>query len=183
MKIKEKKIVDHEQFSIIIDRLSYELIENHYDFSETVIIGIQPRGVLLSNAIVKNLRSISKEVDIYSGNLDITFFRDDFGRRSDPINAKKLDMNFSLEGKRVVLIDDVLFTGRSVRAALDALLTFGRPDQVELLVLIDRRLKRHLPIEPNYVGMTVDSIFSEDVVVQWSEDLKHNEIFLLKNKL
>ena len=91
MKIKEKKIVDHEQFSIIIDRLSYELIENHYDFSETVIIGIQPRGVLLSNAIVKNLRSISKEVDIYSGSLDITFFRDDFGRRSDPINAKKLD--------------------------------------------------------------------------------------------
>ena len=181
MKIKEKQIVDCNQFSIIINRLSYELIENHHDFSDTVIVGMQPRGVLLSNAIINNLRSISKSIDIYSGSLDITFFRDDFGRRSDPIKAKELDMNFSVEGKRVVLIDDVLFTGRSVRSALDALLTFGRPDQVELLVLIDRRLKRHLPIEPNYVGMTVDSIFSEDVVVKWSQDLKQNEIFLLKN--
>ena len=183
MNSKEKKIVDSEQFSIIIDRLSYELIENYNDFSQTVIVGMQPRGVLLSNAIVENLKSISKELDINSGSLDITFFRDDFGRRSDPIKAKKLDMNFSVEGKKVILIDDVLFTGRSVRAALDALLTFGRPNQVELLVLIDRRLKRHLPIEPNYVGMTVDSIFSEDVVVKWSEDLGQNEIFLLKNKL
>ena len=183
MNSKEKKIVDSEQFSIIIDRLSYELIENYNDFSQTVIVGMQPRGVLLSNAIVENLKSISKKLDINSGSLYITFFRDDFGRRSDPIKAKKLDMNFSVEGKKVILIDDVLFTGRSVRAALDALLTFGRPNQVELLVLIDRRLKRHLPIEPNYVGMTVDSIFSEDVVVKWSEDLGQNEIFLLKNKL
>ena len=91
-------------------------------------------------------------------------------------------MNVSIEDKKVVLIDDVLFTGRSIRAAMDALMSFGRPKQVELLVLIDRRFKRHLPIQPNYVGRTVDSILSEKVIVRWDSNNKEENIILLNSE-
>ena len=93
-----------------------------------------------------------------------------------------MDMNLSLEGKNVVLIDDVLFTGRSIRSAMDALMSFGRAEEVELMVLIDRRLKRHLPIQPNYVGKTVDSIQSEKVIVKWKSENSDDEIILLKSE-
>ena len=176
--IKDKKIVSSSQFRIMIDRLANELIENHCDFKDTIIVGLQPRGVEFSKRIVDKLISITDNKDIYSGSLDITFFRDDFRRRDLPIQAKELDMNMSIEGKRVVLIDDVLFTGRSIRAALDALMIFGRPKQVELMVMIDRRLKRHLPIEPNYVGKIVDSISSEKVMVRWGSKDSEDEIIL-----
>ena len=183
MKMKmEKQIVSSNQFEIMIERLAHQLIENHSDFSETILVGLQPRGVEFTSRILEKLIEIKKNKNIVSGSLDITFFRDDFGRRDTPIEAQELDMNVSVEGKKVVLIDDVLFTGRSIRAAMDALMSFGRPKQVELMVLIDRRLKRHLPIQPNYVGKTVDSIFSERVVVKWkSENEKvKDEIILLK---
>jgi pyrimidine operon attenuation protein/uracil phosphoribosyltransferase len=185
MKMKmEKQIVSSNQFEIMIERLAHQLIENHSDFSETILVGLQPRGVEFTSRILEKLIEITKNIDIVSGSLDITFFRDDFGRRDTPIEAQELDMNVSVEGKKVVLIDDVLFTGRSIRAAMDALMSFGRPKQVELMVLIDRRLKRHLPIQPNYVGKTVDSIFSERVVVKWkSENEKiQDEIILLKSE-
>jgi pyrimidine operon attenuation protein/uracil phosphoribosyltransferase len=185
MKMKmEKQIVSSNQFEIMIERLAHQLIENHSDFSETILVGLQPRGVEFTSRILEKLIEITKNKDIVSGSLDITFFRDDFGRRDTPIEAQELDMNVSVEGKKVVLIDDVLFTGRSIRAAMDALISFGRPKQVELMVLIDRRLKRHLPIQPNYVGKTVDSIFSERVVVKWkseNEEVK-DEIILLKSE-
>ena len=183
MKMKmEKQIVSSNQFEIMIERLAHQLIENHSDFSETILVGLQPRGVEFTSRILEKLIEITKNKDIVLGSLDITFFRDDFGRRDTPIEAQELDMNVSVEGKKVVLIDDVLFTGRSIRAAMDALMSFGRPKQVELMVLIDRRFKRHLPIQPNYVGKTVDSIFSERVVVKWkSENEKvKDEIILLK---
>ena len=185
MKMKmEKQIVSSNQFEIMIERLAHQLIENHSDFSETILVGLQPRGVEFTSRILEKLIEIKKNKNIVSGSLDITFFRDDFGRRDTPIEAQELDMNVSVEGKKVVLIDDVLFTGRSIRAAMDALMSFGRPKQVELMVLIDRRLKRHLPIQPNYVGKTVDSIFSERVVVKWkSENEKiQDEIILLKSE-
>ena len=178
----EKKIVDNKHFGILIERLSHQLIENHYDFSETILIGLQPRGVELKNRIIKRLNDISKGNKIINGILDTTFYRDDFGRRDNPLEVKYLDMNFSIEEKRVVLIDDVLFTGRSIRAALDALQSFGRPKQVELMVLIDRRLKRQLPIEPNYVGKTVDSIQSEKVIVKWEDIDGEDQILLIKSE-
>jgi len=178
---EEKQIVNSNQFSIMIERLACQLIENHAHFEDTVLVGIQPRGVNFSKRILEKLKTLTSNSDIKSGGLDITFFRDDFGRRDMPIEAQELNMNFSIEGKRVVLIDDVLFTGRSVRSALDALLNFGRPKEVELMVLIDRRLSRHLPIEPNYVGKTVDSIFSEKVVVKWKEIDNEDKIILLKS--
>ena len=185
MKMKmEKQIVSSNQFEIMIERLAHQLIENHSDFSETILVGLQPRGVEFTSRILEKLIEITKNKDIVLGSLDITFFRDDFGRRDTPIEAQELDMNVSVEGKKVVLIDDVLFTGRSIRAAMDALMSFGRPKQVELMVLIDRRFKRHLPIQPNYVGKTVDSIFSERVVVKWKSDNEEvkDEIILLKSE-
>ena len=166
----------------MIERLAHQLIENHSDFTETILVGLQPRGVEFTKRIVDKLNEISNDKNIKSGSLDITFFRDDFGRRESPIEPQELDMNISIEDKNVVLIDDVLFTGRSIRSALDALLSFGRPNQVELMVLVDRRLKRHLPIQPNYIGKTVDSIFSEKVIVRWNSENTEDEIILLKSE-
>ena len=177
----EKQIVSREQFGIMIERLANQLIENHGDFSNTILVGIQPRGVEFSKRILEKLNQISDN-NIQSGNLDITFFRDDFGRRDNPIEAQELDMNVSVEGKRVVLIDDVLFTGRSIRAAMDALLSFGRPKQVELMVLIDRRLTRHLPIQPNYVGRTVDTILEEKVIVRWKSSESEDKMILINSE-
>jgi len=177
----EKQIVSSEQFGIMIERLANQLIENHGDFSNTILVGIQPRGVEFSKRILEKLNQISDN-NIQSGNLDITFFRDDFGRRDTPIEAQELDMNVSVEGKRVVLIDDVLFTGRSIRSAMDALLSFGRPKQVELMVLIDRRLTRHLPIQPNYVGRTVDTILEEKVIVRWKSSESEDKIILINSE-
>lgn len=178
----EKQIVSTKQFGLMIERLAHQLIENHSDFSEAILVGVQPRGIEFANRILDKLMQISNNKKINSGSLDITFFRDDFGRRESPIEAKELDMNVSIEGKNIVLIDDVLFTGRSIRAALDALMSFGRPKQVELMVLIDRRLKRHLPIQPDYVGKTVDSILSEKVIVRWNSENTEDEIILLKSE-
>ena len=179
---KEKQIVNSKQFGLMIERLAHQLIENHSDFTETILVGLQPRGVEFTKRIVDKLNEISNDKNIKSGSLDITFFRDDFGRRESPIEPQELDMNISIEDKNVVLIDDVLFTGRSIRSALDALLSFGRPNQVELMVLVDRRLKRHLPIQPNYIGKTVDSIFSEKVIVRWNSENTEDEIILLKSE-
>jgi len=177
----EKQIVSSNQFGIMIERLAHQLIENHGDFSNTILVGIQPRGVEFAKRILEKLNQISNN-NIQSGNLDITFFRDDFGRRDNPIEAQELDMNVSVEGKRVVLIDDVLFTGRSIRSAMDALLSFGRPKQVELMVLIDRRLTRHLPIQPNYVGRKVDTILEEKVIVRWKSSQSEDNIILINSE-
>ena len=146
-----------------------QLIEHHNDFNNTVIVGVQPRGTFLSNRIITKLKQLLKTTNIESGNLDISFYRDDLRRRKEPIVPQVMDMNLSLEGKNVVLIDDVLFTGRSIRSAIDALMAFGRPKSVELLTLINRRFSRHLPIQPNYVGRTIDALETEKVIVEWKE--------------
>ena len=119
---------------------------------------------------------------IESGNVDISFYRDDLMRRENPILPEEMDMNLSVEGKRVVLIDDVLYTGRSVRSAIDALMTFGRPTSVELLILIDRRFSRHLPIQSDYVGRTVNAIDSEKVIVEWKEVAGKDRVLMRKEE-
>ena len=135
---------------------------------------MQPRGYQLAQKIHSKLIELSSVSNISLGSLDITFFRDDFRRREAPISPNQTNIDFLVEGKKVVFIDDVLYTGRSIRAGMDAINSFGRPKQIELLVLIDRRFSRELPIEPNYVGMTVDAIDTEKVVVEWDADLTHN---------
>ncbi len=163
------EVLNSTQLSITITRLCHQLIENHGDFSRTAIIGLQPRGIYLANRIVARLDQLTGLSNIRYGTLDITFHRDDFRRKAEPLLANETQIDFEIEDLNVVLIDDVLYTGRSIRAGLDALLAFGRPRRVELLVLIDRRFSRHLPVQPDYVGRTVDSISSERVSVDWVE--------------
>jgi pyrimidine operon attenuation protein/uracil phosphoribosyltransferase len=162
-------LLNSAQLSITITRLCHQLIENHGDFSHTAIIGLQPRGIYLANRIVSRLKEMTEVARIRHGTLDITFHRDDFRRKANPLLPSETQINFEIEDLNVVLIDDVLFTGRTIRAGLDAMLAFGRPKRVELLVLIDRRFSRHLPVQPDYVGRTVDSISSERVAVDWVE--------------
>ena len=164
-----RPILNRTQIDIIIKRLCFQIIENHDDFSNTVILGLQPRGIYLAKRIHTELNDQHDSLRIPLGSLDTTFFRDDFRRRDSPIIANKTNIDFNVEGKRVILIDDVLYTGRTIRAGLDAMLAYGRPDLVELLVLVDRRYSRHLPIEAKYIGTTVDTVESERVEAKWEE--------------
>lgn len=179
--MQPRVILTSNQFSLTIHRLCHHLIENHKDFQDTVLIGLQPRGVLLSSRIAKELKDIAKLKNLQHGKLDITFYRDDFRQKGKPLQANETDITFSIEDKKVVLIDDVLYTGRTIRAALDAMLDFGRPKNVELLVLIDRRLHRDLPIQATYVGKVVDSIAHEKVRVEWKEESGKEDIVWIES--
>ncbi len=165
--MQEKIILEKNKFDITIKRLCHQLIEVHNDFSNTVIIGLQPRGIYLARRIQKELQSILKNKTVHCGELDITFYRDDF--RKKELIPNRTNIDFIIEDKNVILVDDVLFTGRTIRAGLDAMLAFGRPNDVELLVLVDRRLSRHVPIQAKYIGMTIDSITTQNVKVEWKE--------------
>ena len=180
--MQPRVILDSKKFALTIDRLCFQLIENHNDFSNTVLIGVQPRGIYLSNRINQRLQVLKKGTQLKYGKLDITFYRDDFRTSGKPLLAANTNIEFSIEGKRVVLIDDVLYTGRTIRAAMDALLDFGRPSSVELLTLIDRRFTRHLPIQADYVGKTIDTIASEIVRVEWDEQDGEDKVWILTNK-
>jgi pyrimidine operon attenuation protein / uracil phosphoribosyltransferase len=162
-----KAILSEQQLSIAIKRLAHQVLENHINLENTVLIGIQPRGVFMSDRMVEEIKKEIPSKDIRYGKLDITFYRDDV--RKELHIANQTDIPFSIEGRKVVLIDDVLYTGRTIRAALDALLGFGRPDKVELCVLIDRRFSRQYPIQPDYTGKSIDSIVSEKVKVEWDK--------------
>jgi pyrimidine operon attenuation protein/uracil phosphoribosyltransferase len=172
-----KTILSEQQLALTVKRLAHQILENNLQLSNTVIIGLQPRGVFLSNRIVAELKKIVGEAAIHYGKLDITFYRDDVRKSLHIANAT--DIPFSIENKHVVLIDDVLYTGRTIRAALDALLDFGRPSKVSLCVLIDRRFNRELPIQPDYTGKTIDTIVSEKVKVCWKERDEREEVVLL----
>ncbi|MFT4525864.1 MAG: pyrimidine operon attenuation protein/uracil phosphoribosyltransferase [Granulosicoccus sp.] len=165
MSAERRTIVDKAQLGLMIDRICHQLIEDHDDFLNTVILGLQPRGVVLAQRVHSRLKELTGNSEILFGKLDATLNRDDLRRREIPILPADTSIDFQLEDKRVVLVDDVLFTGRTIRAGLDAMLSFGRPRTVELLVLIDRRFSRQLPIEPKYVGTTIDTISSERVEV------------------
>ena len=178
--MEPRLILNALHFKITIERLCYQLIENHNDFSDTVIIGLQPRGVFLSSRIITTLNMILPGRKIQSGKLDITFYRDDFRTRDKPIIPSVTEVDFIIEGKKVVLVDDVLYTGRTIRSGLDAILSFGRPTRVELLTLIDRKFSRDLPIEANYVGRSIDTISSDKVKVNWKETEGEDEVWLLK---
>lgn len=176
-----KILLNEIKVSIILSRLCQQLIERHKDFSNVVLVGLQPRGTSLLEQLLKLLREQGLK-SIKSGKLDITFFRDDFRRNDEPLYAKTTEMSDTLEGKDVVLIDDVLFTGRSIRAALSAIDSYGRPKSIELLVLVDRRFSRHLPIQPDYLGAQIDAFQGDKVKVVWSDLPKKSVVYLEKNK-
>ena len=175
--MQKKLILDSDLLNITISRLCQQLLENHQGFLETVVLGLQPRGIYLADLIHKQLEKLVKK-EIPLGYLDATFHRDDF-RRREIAKASELRIPFIIEGKKVILVDDVLFTGRTVRAALDAMIAFGRPAKVELLVLIDRRHNRDLPIEADYVGKTVNTLASQKVLVELeAQGYSQNKIWL-----
>ena len=178
----DKILLNSKEIEVIINRLCCQLIENHMDFKQTVLIGIQPRGTFLAQKMVETLSKKYGISDINFGVLDITFFRDDFRRSEKPLVANTTDINFIVENKQVVFIDDVLYTGRSIRAALTAIQSFGRPSKIELLVFIHRRFSRHLPIQPDYTGWKVDAINEERVVVHWAENDKEDAVYLIHKK-
>lgn len=175
-----KVLLSKQKVSIILNRLCHQLMERHGDFSNTVLVGLQPRGTLLLERLLELLKKEGFGF-IQSGILDTTFFRDDFRRSEKPLNAKTTEMNVMVEGKEVVLIDDVLFTGRSIRSALTAIDSYGRPKSIELLVLVDRRFSRHLPIQPDYLGAQVDALQGDKVKVVWSEEQEESIIYLEKH--
>jgi len=177
----KKTLLNAKDIDIILHRLACQLIENHDDFSNTVLIGLQPRGIFLANRLIQILRKNYKIKSINIGHLDITFFRDDFRRRDEPLEASKTTIDFIVEDKKVVFIDDVLFSGRSIRAALTAVQAFGRPKSIELLVLIDRRFSRDLPIQPDYKGRQVDVINSEKVIVSWQENGEKDAVYIISD--
>ncbi len=179
--MSQKVLLSSKEINIILHRLACQLLENHLDFANTVLIGIQPRGTFVAERLTKILKEEYGVKNIQLGLLDITFYRDDFRRGEKPLEATETKMDFLVEDKKVVLIDDVLYTGRSIRAALTAIQSFGRPSEIELLTLIDRRFSRHLPIQPNYRGRQVDAINDEKVKVMW-EEKDGKDIIYLKNK-
>ena len=178
--MKNKVILNSKEISIIIDRLCHELIESHSDFSNTILIGLQPRGVLLAKRIHTKLSKIINQ-EIKYGELDTTFFRDDFRRKKGILTPHETNINFNIESYNVIVIDDVLYTGRTTRSALDALGSFGRANSIELLVLINRRFSREIPIEPTYVGKSVDVFENEHVIVEWGLNDEESSVVLFNN--
>jgi pyrimidine operon attenuation protein / uracil phosphoribosyltransferase len=170
-----KSLLNEQHIQLTVKRLANQVLENNVDLTNTVLIGLQPRGIFLSDRIVKELSLLTEK--IFYGKLDITFYRDDIRKELHVPN--QTDIKFSIEGKKVVLIDDVLYTGRTTRAALDALMDYGRPEKVELMVLIDRRYSRQLPIQADYIGKSIDSIVTQKVKVLWKERDAKDEVILI----
>ncbi|WP_109300779.1 bifunctional pyr operon transcriptional regulator/uracil phosphoribosyltransferase PyrR [Aquimarina sp. AU474] len=177
--MSQKLLLSAKEIDIILHRLACQLIENHTHFKDTVLIGVQPRGIFLADRIKQILINDYQVAEVDLGYLDITFYRDDFRRGEKPLEANKTHIDFVVEDKRVVFIDDVLYTGRSIRSALTAVQSFGRPLEIELLTLIDRRFSRHLPIQPNYRGRQVDAINQEKVKVHWIENEGEDAVYLI----
>ena len=177
----KKILLDSKKIDLILNRLVCELVENHKDFNNTVLIGLQPRGTYLIEKILDIFKNKYPNINIESGILDFTFFRDDFRRSEKTLKASSTQINFSIENKNVVLIDDVLFTGRSIKAAMSSIDSYGRPNSIELLVLIDRRYKREIPIQANYCGAKIDTFKGDKVNVVWNENSKKDVIYIENN--
>jgi pyrimidine operon attenuation protein/uracil phosphoribosyltransferase len=176
----ERIILSQPQFDLVIERLCYQLIETFDQFEDACIVSIQPRGTMLANRLVKRLKALGVPPFPY-GKMDITFYRDDF-RRGKTLAASYNEVNFLVEDKRVILIDDVLYTGRSVQAALTAVNHYGRPASVDLVALVDRRFNRHLPIQGNFIGISIDSLDEEYVKVHWNEETQTEDKVILYSK-
>ncbi|MCB0661928.1 MAG: bifunctional pyr operon transcriptional regulator/uracil phosphoribosyltransferase PyrR [Saprospiraceae bacterium] len=178
-----RTILSKEHFQLTIERLCHQLIEQYDDFSNTCLVGIQPRGVFFSDRLKERLTDILGSSNFDYGKLDITFYRDDFRHREKPLKAYSNQMEFLVENKKVLLVDDVLYTGRTIQAALAGLQDYGRPESVELVALVDRRFNRHLPIHADYVGITIDALDEAYVKVEWKETDTSDRILLYPHKV
>lgn len=182
LRMEESRIImNNARFGLTIRRLCHQLIEHYDDFSNTCLIGVQPRGVWLSEVLHKTLLDLGVK-ELPHGKLDITFYRDDFRTREKPLKASPTDMPFLVEDKEVVLVDDVLYTGRTIHSAMTALNDFGRPRRVTLLAMVDRKFNRHLPIQPDFVGMRVDALDQAYVSVEYAHHQGQDQILLFPQK-
>ncbi len=179
---KGRVILTKERFQLTIDRLCRQLIEQYDDFSDTCLIGIQTGGVSLATRLQERLSEMLDIDTITSGKLDITFYRDDFRTSIKPLKAYPTEIDFLVEDKNVVLVDDVLYTGRTVQAALTALNHYGRPRRVDLVSMVDRRFNRELPIESNFIGLMVDALDEAYVRVEWLDTEGEDRILIFENK-
>ena len=178
---KGKVILEKEKFNLTLDRLCQQIIENYKDFSNTCLVGIQEKGALFSDRLMLHLKKFTDTSNLKYGKLDVTFYRDDF-RRGKTLTPSKNEIDFIVEGKKVILLDDVLYTGRTIQAAMTALQHFGRPESLELMAFVDRRFNRHLPIQPDYVGITVDALNEAYVRVKWASSKEKDQILFFDDK-
>ncbi len=176
-----KVLLHTNKFNLTLRRLCQQLLESHGDFSNSCMVGIQPRGTFLSNRL-RELLVKEEGLQFDYGLLDITFHRDDFRLREKPLQPYPTEISFVTENKRVILVDDVLYTGRTIQAALAAINHFGRPAEVELLTLVDRRFNRHIPIQADYTGVRVDAVDDAYVRVDWQDNGQENEVLLFSAK-
>jgi len=170
----EQVILQASDISRILNRMTHELLETHRGAKNLVLIGIWTGGVFLADRIAERIRKVDG-TEIPRGDLDITLYRDDWTRIGHQPVVQQTQIPFSLDQKQVVLVDDVLFTGRTVRAAMDALIDFGRPDRIELAVLVDRG-HRELPIQANYVGKYIETIHNMMINVYLQEHSGRDEV-------
>ena len=170
----DKLIADASSIERTVARIAHEILEKNRGVENLALIGIQTRGVILAGRIAKAIESIAhKQVPV--GILDINLYRDDLTRVSEQPIIKKTEINFDLDNKTIVLVDDVLYTGRTIRSAFDALVDFGRPKRIELAVLIDRG-HRELPIRADFVGKNIPTSESETVNVRFTETDQKDEV-------
>ena len=179
---KPRVILEKDRFGLTIERLSHQLAESYPDMDNTCIIGIQEKGVVLAERIITRLNRIFPKKVIPFGKLDITFYRDDFRIRKTPLKASTTEIDFLVEGRNVILVDDVLYTGRTVHAAISALQDFGRPEKIEFLTLVDRRFNRHFPIKADYKGIVVDALDKAYVKVEWEGIDREDQVLLYSAK-
>jgi pyrimidine operon attenuation protein/uracil phosphoribosyltransferase len=159
----ENIVLDAVDIDRKLRRMAHEILDVHKGVDNLALIGIHTRGVYLARRIQSKIREI-EAIDIPTGEMDITLYRDDWTLISPNPIVKATEISFSVDGKQIVLVDDVLFTGRTTRAAMDALIDFGRPGRIELAVLVDRG-HRELPIQADYVGKYVETRLSETINV------------------
>lgn len=171
-------ILNAEAMERVLARMAHEIVEQNELVEQLVLVGLQTRGVYLARRLAEKIRDITNQ-SVSTGSLDISMYRDDLNLRGTPPKVKNTDITFGLDGKAVVLVDDVLFTGRSVRAAMDALNDFGRPSCIQLAVLIDRG-HRELPIRADYIGKNIPTSLKEQIKVRMKEEDGIDEVGIQK---
>lgn len=171
-----KEVIDSVTMKRAITRMTYEMIERNRGLEDLVLVGIKTRGVCIAQRIAQRLKQI-EEIEVPVGELDITLYRDD--QKKNTSEKQDSVMPVSLEGKEVILVDDVLYTGRTIRAALDAVMDYGRPNRIGLAVLVDRG-HRELPIRADYVGKNIPTSSDEEIIVEMEEIDKQDRILINK---
>jgi pyrimidine operon attenuation protein / uracil phosphoribosyltransferase len=177
-----RRLMKHREMDLVLARIAAEILEEHPDLTDVVLIGIRRRGIPLAEGIRKKIKKMTGQ-ELPLGILDITFYRDDLTMVDTQPVVEGSHLPFELEGKTVILVDDVLFTGRTTRAALESVLDYGRPQRVELVVLIDRGGHRELPIQADYIGKHVETAPDEVVEVRLPEFDEEEGVFLTTQEL